>query len=535
MSNKNIEQFVAAYGPVAVQVSKEINVDPNILLSQWGLESRWGQVEMAKKHHNLGGIKDFSGKGFEAKDNKTGSVDKYVKFEDPEVFGMYYVDQIKRNFPLAINTGPDVGAFTRGLASGKNGSYFGVPVQEYESSLARTQASLPENKLLPFEPTPQGEPKPAEAEGDMVTADAPPPAPAETSSTGAGPGERFLGGTLGTGAGLLMAGKQGYNAQKRTNAVKLAGAEEAAREAARRSAAVVPPTPPSAAPAAPGTPKPPLGSTIMKPGVTPAVGGLPAPMGTADAGRMAAGQTGAQVYNYGKSANLTDIEAGRALDMTKQEGGVHDLSTQRREALNRLKSMGMGNYAENPMFGGIMTEAPSVGSGPRQSFAMKAPVAPSPDLPQGQPGGLSQLPPRQVVPTAPAPLPPPPPPAPPSGGMKTKAGLDWITGKFANMIKPVASAAGTVGKYASGPLGGLSVGLDVAEIANEYDKPKDQRDLYKMGLKGVSAASGLASMVPGPHQLLTIPASIGASAAQAYREDPEYFKQKMKEYTGYSP
>ena len=33
----------------------------------------------------------------------------------------------------------------------------------------------------------------------------------------------------------------------------------------------------------------------------------------ADAGRMASGQTGAQVYNYGKAAGLTDIEAGKAL------------------------------------------------------------------------------------------------------------------------------------------------------------------------------------------------------------------------------
>ena len=41
-------------------------------------------------------------------DNKTGSIDKYVKFEDPDVFGMYYADQIKRNFPNAMNTGPDV-------------------------------------------------------------------------------------------------------------------------------------------------------------------------------------------------------------------------------------------------------------------------------------------------------------------------------------------------------------------------------------------------------------------------------------------
>jgi flagellum-specific peptidoglycan hydrolase FlgJ len=52
---------------VALQVSKEIGVDPNLLLSQWGLESRWGQSEMAKTHNNVGGIKDFSGHGHEAR------------------------------------------------------------------------------------------------------------------------------------------------------------------------------------------------------------------------------------------------------------------------------------------------------------------------------------------------------------------------------------------------------------------------------------------------------------------------------------
>jgi hypothetical protein len=169
MANKNVEQFITTYGPVAQQVSKEVNVDPNVLLSQWGLESRWCQSEMAKKHHNLGGIKDFSGTGFEAKDNKTGSIDKYVMFEDPEVFGMYYADQIKRNFPLALNTGPDVGAFTRGLASGKRGSYFGVSPEEYEKTLYSFQSAIPEGRMLPFEPTAQPATESAPAEPPAET------------------------------------------------------------------------------------------------------------------------------------------------------------------------------------------------------------------------------------------------------------------------------------------------------------------------------------------------------------------------------
>jgi hypothetical protein len=237
---------------------------------------------------------------------------------------------------------------------------------------------------------------------------------------------------------------------------------------------------------------------------------------------MAAGQTGNMVYNYGKAANLTDIEAGRALDMTKQSGGVHDLASQRREAMNRLKIMGAGNFSENPRYGGLMTESQGVGRGPRESFSMKAPVAPSPDVPLGQPGGLSQLPPRQPISTA---------PKPPSIMSQAMSGLESVNGMFRNMMKPVA----TVGKYALAPLAGLSAGLDVAEVAHEYDKPENQRDYLKMGLKGVGALSGVASMVPGPHQLVTVPVSLGASAIQAYREDPEFYNQKLKEYTGISP
>ena len=519
MANKNIEQFIATYGPVAVQVSKEINVDPNVLLSQWGLESRWGQTEMAKKYHNLGGIKDFSGNGLEAKDNKTGSVDKYVKFEDPEVFGMYYVDQIKRNFPNALNTGPDAGAFTRGLASGKRGSYFEVPIEEYEKSLSSAQASIPESKMLPFEPTAQPKEKPEQRDGDLQLGDAPPPPPPPppaSDKSSAGAGEKFLFGGAGAAFGTAAAGKGAYDTQKTANLVKRAGLEERARIAAQRSAGVVPPAAPSVPTTAPTT-TPPLGSTIMRQ-TPPAVGGLTPPMGPADAGRMPQGQTGVIPYNTAKALGVTDIEAGQALTNTKQQGGAWDIATKRAEALNKLQGMGMGNFAENPMYGGIMTEQPSVGRGPRESFTMRAPVAPSPDLPQGQQGGLSQLPPRQAIPTA------PPPPPPPSTGMRARAGLDWITGKLADMMKPVASVTS---KYVLPPLGGLSAGLDVADIAHEYRKPVDQRDLVKMGLKSTGALGGVLSMFPASAPF-GVPLSIGSTAAQAYRENPEWLRKKME-------
>lgn len=513
MANKNIDQFIETYGPVAVQVSKEINVDPNVLLSQWGLESRWGQSEMAKTHHNVGGIKDFSGHGHEAKDNKTGSTDKYVKFEDPEVFGMYYADQIKRNFPLAVNTGPDIGAFTRGLSSGKNGSYFGVKPQEYEQTLSSFHSAIPENKMLPFEPAAQPGEKPAEQSGDPVLVNAPPAPPPAADTSGASSGERLLGGAVGAGVGALASGAQGVSNVRTGMAATRAGAEETARIAAQRAAGVTPPAAPGSVP--PGGPKPPLGSTIMRPPGAPTTGfNMQPPVGPADAGRMAAGQTGAQVYNYGKAAGLTDIEAGKALDTTKQAGGVHDLSTARREGLNKVQSLFPGEkYVENPRYGGLLTLDQGVGNGPRQSFSMKPPVAPSPDLPQGQPGGLSQLPPRQPVSAAPV--------AP-----KAASGLDAVTDMFKGMMRPVTTAAKTIGKYALPPLAGLSAGLDLAEMGHEYDKPSDQRDYTKMGLKAASAVGGGLSMFPLTAPV-GIPLSLGATAADLYRDNPDWVKQKM--------
>jgi len=519
MANKNVEQFIDTYGPVAQQVSKEINVDPNVLLSQWGLESRWGQTDMAKKHHNLGGVKDFSGHGYEAKDNKTGSVDKYEKFEDPEIFGEFYADLIKRNFPLAVNTGDDIGAFTRGLASGKKGSYFGVKPQEYEKTLSSFYSAIPESKMLPFEPLAQPAEKPAERDGDMVMADAPPPPPPTGDKSGASPAERFLFGGIGTAAGMLSTGAQGLGARNTAAAVKRAGAEETARIAAQRAAGVTPP----ATPGAPGAPASGSQSIMRQPGAPSTGFNLQPPVGPADAGRMAKGQTGAQVYNYAKSLGLPDIEAARALNNTREVGGSHNINAARIEGLNKIQSLFPGEtYVENPRYGGVMTTDQGVGRGPRESFSMKAPVAPNPDLPLGQPGGLSQLPPRQPISTA---------PKPPSIMSQAMSGLESVNGMFRNMMKPVA----TVGKYALAPLAGLSAGLDVAEVAHEYDKPESQRDYLKMGLKGAGALSGIASMVPGPHQLVTVPVSLGASAIQAYREDPEFYNQKLKEYTGISP
>lgn len=487
MANKNIERFIETYGPVAQQVSKEINVDPNILLSQWGLESRWGQTEMAKKHHNLGGIKDFSGQGFEAKDNKTGSVGKYVKFEDPEVFGMYYADQIKRNFPGAMNTGPDAGAFTRGLASGKRGSYFEVPQERYLESLTGAQAAIPQSKMLPFEPTEVKPPAAATGDGDMVTVDAPPSAPPKPDTSGASPGERFLGGALGTGVGVASTGAQAFSSARTAAAANRAGAEERARIAAQRAAAAATPPATGAAPtAAPGT-------SIMR---QPAAGG---PLSNVQ-------PTGSQATRILQGTIGDEGTTGRARatgfnTQTAQEAAQQKELQRMFSNLQRTGAVADDAstfFARQPG----MTATPSGVLMPRS----EAPVTLGPRGPQGQIGF-----------TRPPAPPPPAPPAPPSLASRAASGLDQVGDMFKGMMRPIGSGLATVGRYALPPLAGLSAGLDVAEMAHEYDKPADQRDYTKMGLKGMGVVGGALSMFP-PTMPLGLGLSLAAPALEYARE-----------------
>jgi flagellar protein FlgJ len=436
MANKNIEQFIATYGPVAQQVSKEINVDPNVLLSQWGSESRWGQTDMAKKHHNLGGIKDFSGSGFEAKDNKTGSIDKYVKFEDPEVFGMYYTDQIKRNFPGAINTGPDIGAFTRGLATGKNGSYFGVTAKEYENSLTAAQSSIPENKILPFAPVaPAAPPKQAAVpaaplvENDQqrdariqatiqAAMDEQEKRQAQLMGGGVGLG---ISGTkaVGTGAGAALQAAanrvgQGFSAGVQTNA---------------------PPVPP---------------------------GGLPS--GGPTSGEKWAAKTG-----YGKGA-----------------GTVQDVSSRFQRSIGQGPVSGRMDKLWGPALAG---EHPQL----TQRLIDRAKAAEA-----------AKIPPKV-------------------------SGLDWITGKFADMFRPVSSAVSTVAKYGLPPIALASAAGEGVNIAQQLRKPEDQRDPTSMLLSGANIlGSGMMFTPAAPYGAAL---AGGSAAAQAYRNSPDaqaYVRKKIQ-------
>jgi len=229
------------------------------------------------------------------------------------------------------------------------------------------------------------------------------------------------------------------------------------------------PTPPPAPPSAP---------TGAPAGGLPNVQGQPV-MGVADAGRMAQGQTGVIPYNTAKALGLTDIEAGQALTNTKQEGGAWDLAEKRRESMNRVNSMSGNRFVENPVYGGLLTQAPSVGGGPRESFVMRPEVPASPEMPSGQPAQLSALPKAAPISTTP----PPPPPL---------SGLDQVKNMFTDMMRYSGKAL----RYVAPPLALYSMGRDVADFESQYDRAPINRDYTDMGLSLASALATGATLTP---------------------------------------
>jgi hypothetical protein len=107
------------------------------------------------------------------------------------------------------------------------------------------------------------------------------------------------------------------------------------------------------------------------------------------------------------------------------------------------------------------------------------------------------------------------------------SGLDWITGRFASMMRPVASVASTLGKYGLPPLALANAGGEGVNIMQQMRKPTDQMDTTGMALSGANILGSGLSMFPGT-AAVGIPMTLGATAAQAYRDNPDFLRQKMQ-------
>lgn len=175
-------EFIQQYGPIAERIGAQLNVDPRILLAQFGLETGWGK-SIVPGTYNLGNIKS-AGKGVEATDNATKTKDRYLKFEDPEVFADYYADYMKRQFPGVIGTGADVNAFNQALRPGERGGY--AEDKDYGNKL-NNAFSLVTNRIESSAPKPEGEDEfgfgSGETEAQRIAKEPPPPPVEKQAST----------------------------------------------------------------------------------------------------------------------------------------------------------------------------------------------------------------------------------------------------------------------------------------------------------------------------------------------------------------
>ena len=270
------------------------------------------------------------------------------------------------------------------------------------------------------------------------------------------------------------------------------------------SAPAVPPVTPPAGPSIlgpSGTPMaPPRGAPTPPTGGPPGGSPLRPPMG------------GSAVQNYGKAFGLTDIEAQRATDMTKQAGGVHDLTTQRRQALNTLQErFPSDRFIENPRYGGLMTPEPSVGGGPRAQYVQ----------PQGAPQApLRPLPAPQAIPTGPKPM----------------GALEEVTQMFRKMAEGGSKVASGIGGAAralpvlSYPLAGYGIGSDVGAIQEEL--AKERPDYADIALRGVGALGTGLSLHPvtAPVGLpMATLAPLLAAGRRKMQQTPEATPQELEE------
>lgn len=113
----NVRAFVEQVAPLAQSVGSRLNVDPSILIGQWGLETGWGK-SVIPGTNNLGNIKDFSGRGVKATDNMTGSRDAYRQYDTPDAFGDDYASLIERRYGDAVGAGADAEAYAKALQAG---------------------------------------------------------------------------------------------------------------------------------------------------------------------------------------------------------------------------------------------------------------------------------------------------------------------------------------------------------------------------------------------------------------------------------
>jgi len=370
--------------------------------------------------------------------------------------------------------------------------------------------------------------------GDMVPGAAPPTKPPEPDTSGASRAQQFLFGGAGAGAGALVSTGKGFMDASTGMAAKKAAADETARIgvqraeadriAAQRSAA------PGGAPSTAAAATPTASRVASTPAIQPSAQSAANPLLATEnqATRILQGTTGDE--------GTTGRSRMGFLEDTSQQ------ASQRKEmdrVMSQLKQAGVAPDEARAFFAKQpgMTSTPSGVRYPRSVPAPTlGPRTYGPPSIQAQAAQSGALPIKETAPYQIGGGKPPPIPKAPKG----PSGLDAVTDMFKTMmrpLKPVVDAAKIAGKYAFPPLAGLGAGLELADVAHEYDKKPTQRDYTKMGLQTATGIGGVMSMFP-PTQPLGIPLATVSGLAQVYRNDPEIINrtlQKLQERAGDMP
>lgn len=343
----------------------------------------------------------------------------------------------------------------------------------------KNPASIPSSKVDVSEPTPE-QLEQMKLEQEMIEA-------RETAAE-----QKPFGAILGAGAGVAGAvAKDAIDARRGLGRVT-----QSLGQIAQQLSQQTPQTPPTAAPTSPPMPTQPQRGGLpsgTNPQATRILQGTTGDLGTTGRAR----QTGYNVETSQQAA--AKAEAERIAQLLRQTGQVTQEAPQ--------------FFAQQPG----MTSTPSGVLAPRSDL----PRYLGPRGPQGEVGGVK--PPVPVVPKM--------------------SGLDATKDLFVSMMRSASNVAPTFGDlrdmastasrtlgrlpYISGPLAGLSIGMEVPEL--DYGMRVSQPDYTDLGLTGAGVLGTVGSFFP-PVAPLAIPLSIGAPMIRDVRRRRQEIERNPAEY-----
>lgn len=124
-----VARFSESWLPYAQNVGAATGVSPSIILAQWGMESAYG-TNAGSRFNNVAGM------------TRNGVPGDWQQFGTQGEFADAFSALLRRNYPQAVGSGDDLGAYASGLSHGITGSYFGgQSADSYAAAVAGAQSA----------------------------------------------------------------------------------------------------------------------------------------------------------------------------------------------------------------------------------------------------------------------------------------------------------------------------------------------------------------------------------------------------------